>query len=109
MSDLTHITGLLLTQALAYHLPELTHDGELWSLSDDGAGGDADRDRAGVARLEADDPVEHPPAIGRAGIEPGLRRGEHAHLGSVGRGRQRLIDPVLADPLRPLRIAADGP
>lgn len=39
MSDLTHITGLLLTEVLAYHPPQLTHDGELWSLSDDGAGG----------------------------------------------------------------------
>jgi hypothetical protein len=36
--DLTHITGLLLTKALDRR-PELTHDGEQWSLSDDGAGG----------------------------------------------------------------------
>lgn len=36
MSDLTHITGLLLTQALAYHLPELTHDGGVVYTGEEG-------------------------------------------------------------------------
>ena len=36
--DLTHITGLLLTQALD-RFPELTLHGERWSLSRDGIGG----------------------------------------------------------------------
>lgn len=36
--DLTHITGLLLTEALKRR-PSLLEDGVVWSLSDDGAGG----------------------------------------------------------------------